>query len=356
MTARELLTSFRKFAIATGVFVLSVVLTFGCSREDGGVATGSRDGDRSPVVARVGDGSITGSDLKSYWSDKPLSNRQRLSKEGLEELLDQRVVEEVLYQEALKQGLDQDQEIRRDIRQMLIGRFMHEYMNREVWSKEIEEAELQAYYDAHRSEFNRPEQVRIADIFVAVAPDAMDEERSKARGRADAVLAEVLESRGKRSGFGRLVVKHSDTPEKYRRGDTGFFDEEGMPFGIPGELVKAAFALERVGSVAELVVEAADGYHVIMLTGKRSSVHIPLEKVHRKLEQRMRREAAEKARGALIDGLKARAEVRVDDRVLASLLEDLNREVPAPQPYAGEEGATPASRGDLGPPALPRRR
>ena len=96
--------------------------------------------------------------------------------------------------------------------------------------------------------------------------------------------------------------------------------------------------------VAERVVEAADGYHVIMLTGKRSSVHIPLEKVRRKLEQRMRREAAEKARKVLIDELKARAEVRVDDKVLASLLEDLNSEVPAPQPYTGEEGAPPASR------------
>jgi peptidyl-prolyl cis-trans isomerase C len=355
MTARELLTSFGKLAIATGVLVLSLVLTFGCSRENGGSATGARDRDGSPVVARVGDGSITGSDLKSYWSDKPMSNRQRLSKEALEALLDERVVEEVLYREALRQGLDQDQEIRRDIRQMLIGRFMHEHMNREVWSKEIEEAELQEYYDEHRSEFNRPEQVRIADIFIAVPPDATDVERSEAKDRAEGILAEALESRGKRSGFGMLVREHSDTPQKYRKGDTGFFDEEGMPLGIPGELVEAAFALERVGSVAERVIEAADGYHVIMLTGRRSSVHIPLEKVRRKLEQRMRREAAEKARKALIDGLKARAEIRVDDQVLTSLLEDLNSEVPAAQPYSGKEGAPPASQGDLSPPALPGR-
>ncbi len=126
-----------------------------------------------------------------------------------------------------------------------------------------------------------------------------------------------------------------------------------MPGGVASEQLEAAFALERVGSVATHVIEATDGYHVIMLTGRRSAVHLPLEKVRERLIQRMRREAAEEARRALIEGLRTEAEVEVDDKVLAGLREDLNRGVPGGGASLGEAETPPASECNLGPPALP---
>jgi peptidyl-prolyl cis-trans isomerase C len=338
------------------ILLLGFLLLLGsaCSRQDESAKGFFREPkDDSPVVARVGGGAVTVADLKSYLSDKSNANLQRVSKEQWEQSLDARVLEEVLYQEALRLELDQNPEMRRNIRQMLTSRLMDDYMKREVWSKEVDEAELQAYYDEHWSEFNRPEQLRIADIFIAVPENVTNTKTAELREKAETVLNRAIEQKTKRFGFGALVQEYSDAPENYRKGDTGFFDDRGHPAGLDKALVDAAFALERVGSMSEDVIETSDGFHIIMLTGKRSGVNILLENVRQKLTQRIRREKAAQARKAFIEGLKEKAHIEVDDKVLAGLLAELKAQAQTSRPVSPGARA-PASQGNLNPPPLPQ--
>jgi len=101
------------------------------------------------------------------------------------------------------------------------------------------------------------------------------------------------------------------------------------------------------------VIDASDGYHVIMLTGKRSGMHVPLDNVRQRLIQRMRREKAQQVKRAFIDGLKAKQKKTVNEKVLANLVEELRAE--AAEGRHGSGKAFPRTKGNLNPPALPKR-
>lgn len=335
------------------VSACALLLTIGCPGKDRSDVSKSEE-EISPVVASVGDGDITAADLKGYLSQRPIPPRLRGSEEEIKKRLDEMVLEEVLYQEALRLKLDQDPKMRKSIRQMLTQKLMSRHMYEKTEKREIGEKDLQEYYDKHHDEFNRPAQVRLADIFISVPSDATEEKKAELKKKAETALNEAVALRGKRSGFGTLVRKYSDTHEKYRQGDTGFIDIDGKPVGIDKQLAEAAFKLERVGSMPEQVIETPDGYHVIMLTGKRSAINWPLEKVRNQITQRIRRETLKKEREDFIEGLKAGADISIDDKVVAQVVSEMAP--PKKQPPAipkNTKAETEMPQSPPRPPALP---
>jgi peptidyl-prolyl cis-trans isomerase C len=295
----------------------------------------------SPTVAKVGQRVITVEELRGYLSTRPESLKLSATRETLEGLLEEMILEEVLYQEALRQKLDRKPEVRRTIRRMLIQKLLDDHLMQAVWSREIEEAEIRQYYEKHEAEFNRPEQVRAADIYIAVPGDASEQAREALREKAEAVLAKALRVREERAGFGILISEHSDTHPGYPKGDTGFFDMEGKPPGIDRRLAQAAFNLERVGSVAEEVIETAEGYHVIMLIGRRAAVERPLEEVRSEIKPRIQREAAARVRRDYMERLTQKGEIHTERDQLAAMVEELKNRA---------EGGTAGERKILLPP------
>ncbi len=302
------------------IVVALMIAFFGCSKTETATENGKNKG---PVIAEVGDGTINADDFRAYLSDRPMSPRKRVSKEALEKRLDEMVIEEVLYQEALRLKLDQDPEVRKSIRQMLTQNLMEKQINQKVWEREITDSEYQAYYDKQGTKFNRPEQVRLADIFIAVPPDAGAEKKAELKQKAETVLAEALEGKNKRSGFGPLIRKYSDTPENYRKGDTGFIDKEGKPVGIDKRLAEAAFKLEKNGRISDQVIETTDGYHVVMRIGKQAAFHKPLKSVKNQIKQEIKREELKKTRQAYIEGLKDKSGIRIDESVMAQVEKEM---------------------------------
>jgi peptidyl-prolyl cis-trans isomerase C len=326
-----------KLVVLACIIAFLMVPVWGCSQKEEGEKIVSKDEkETSPVVARVGTGSITAADFKSYLTARPVPRRNQPSKDELEKRLDEMVLQEVLYQEALRLKLDQDPEMRRRIHQMLSHKLLNDHLKREVANRKIDEKELQAYYDQHRDEFNRLAQVRVADIFIAVPEGATDEEKDKLREKADKVLSEALAGKGKRFGFGKLVRTYSDTHKKYRKGDTGFFDIEGKPVGINQTLAKAAFGLERTGSMAAELIKTPGGYHVIMLVGKRAAINKPLDAVGNQIKQRIRRETAAETRQTYINSLKEKAEIHIDTQVVSGIAEELKAKVRKRRPLQGK--------------------
>jgi parvulin-like peptidyl-prolyl isomerase len=327
----------QKIIFVVGMVALCISLAFGCSKneeENKRIAKGYANDFQ--VVAKIGEHKITEAEFRSYLSGRPVFQSQ-VAKNELAKRLDALILEEVLYQEAIRQKLDQNPDIRSRIRQMLTQELIDEQVNDTEWHREITDEELQNYYDQHWYEFNRPEQVRLADIFLEVPTNATEDEQSEIRKKAEAILDKAFKARGARSGFGSLIRKHSDIPEKYSKGDTGFFDKEGKPIGIHQQLAEAAFRLERVGSMAENVIESSDGYHIIMLIGKRSAVHRPMELVRKDLIQRIRRESVVQARQKYIDSLRERARIQIDEQVMDSISNELFHSQSLEQNYKAEK-------------------
>jgi parvulin-like peptidyl-prolyl isomerase len=338
----------RSSVFFTATFVLLVFLA-GCAKEE----TSEKKAAEAPakaaaaVVARVGDHAITTEDFMSYLASRPVSRYAGTVNKEVESRLDARITEEVLYREALRLKLDQDPELNHRIRQMLTQKLIDEEVNRKEWGREIGETELNAYYEKHRDEFNRPAQVRLADIFVAVPSGASKKDKDEKRKKAKQVLSEALKIKGQRAAFGALMNKYSDTPQTHRRGDTGFIDAEGRPAGVDKKLAAAGFTLDPMGSVYSKVVETTDGFHVIMLTGKRPAINRPLASVENQIKQRIRRDNVSAARQAYIDSLKKGTEIQINAEVLAGVAGEVQQA--PPQKWPGLKPGAPGPR----PPATP---
>lgn len=343
-----------KFACYVICAVVLLLILFGCSKkEEGEKVVSEEKKEKSPVVAKVGKSEISIAEFENYLSKRPIPRRSSAVEEDVQKRLDAMILQEIMYQEALRLKLDQDPEMRQRMRQMLTQKLIDEQINRKEWNREITEAELKAYYDQHQNEFNRPAQVRLADIFIAAQTDATDGAKSELKTKAESVLAEAQAVKGQRTGFGNLIRKYSDKHEKYPRGDTGFFDIKGQPVGVDKSLAQAAFKLERVGSMYDQVVETSDGFHVIMLIGKRSAVNRPLKAVKNELMQRIRREAVNQARKDFISDLKNKTEVKVEEQVLAGMIENLKKQQQPKKTQQPRRMPAPSSTGSRDRPPLP---
>ena len=311
------------FGLLAGLLAPLAILgfTWGCSDHTGAKTMG-------PTVAKVGERDIPALDLEQLLEDRPLVMRDGAVDGAVRKRLDELILEEALFQEAMAQQLDQDPEVRKTIRQLLIGKLIETRVEKPVWEESATPERIRAYYAAHRQEFERPEQVRVADILIAVGQDASADERRALLTKAEKVLAEARVAKDQRGGFSRLIEQHSDTPSHYEKGDTGFIDplgnlggnSGGAPAAIDERLAKAAFAIEANGDLAQGVIEADDGYHIIMRVARRSAVHIPLAKVEGNLIQRIRRESLKTERERYLKSIHETAEVHIDEQELAGII------------------------------------
>lgn len=307
------------------------------------------------IVSQISNETISASDLKNYLSYRPLPQHSPITEKAVKKRLDEMIVGEILYQEALRLNIHRDSKIRRSIQQIVSQKLLEKQIDKQVWTRPIEEKELQAYYDEHKYEFDHPEQVRLADIFIEVPPNATRKQRAEKKKKAESSLAKALKLRDKRFGFGKLIRKYSDTHAKYPIGDTGYFDADGKPLGLDTKLTEEAFNLKGVSRVCDHVVETPDGYHVIMLIGKRPPVRRSLDNVKSEIKQRIRREEMTKARQSYIEGLRKKADIQIDDKVIAEIVKEL-KEAPQQQPSPEMKKVPPRPRQAGNPPPFPGQR
>lgn len=306
------------------------------------------------AVAEAGGRAILVADLEGYLRLRPPERGAGTSDEVVRRRLEEMVLAEALYAEGLRRGIDREPDIRQTIRQVVVQRLLEREVDRPAFERKIADEELKKYYDSHLADFVRPEQARASDIFFA-APERGDPAvREEKRMKAEAVHAEALALQDSRFGFGELVLKHSDEPAGRPKGDTGFFDREGKPGGIPRALTEAVFAAERPGALLRTAVAAPEGYYVAMLTGRRAAVSRPFEdeSVRREIDDRIRTEERRRRHDEFVKSVRDGAAVIVNDVALGELLAgERAREEEAKA--GGGIFAPPAGGSSQAPPSVP---
>jgi len=293
-------------------------------------ATSTLDEGMSPtdhntqMMARVDDQVITAEDLRACLRVRPLPEHVADMNAAIRDRLEEVLIRELLYREAVHLGIDHQPQVRQQIQGIVAQVLLQQMVEAPVHQTQITEAELRRYYEEHRSDFSRPEQCRLGDIFVAAAASLPAVEREKKKERAKAILAEALA--GKAKAFSELIRHHSDQPEAHRKGDTGFFDVEGRPVGLHDELITAAFSLDSVGQILDRVVETPDGFHVVMLAGRRAAVEQPLDQVRNQILQKVYQDKLARARKAYIQTLWDQADVGVNEQALTEMSKGLTAE------------------------------
>lgn len=154
----------------------------------------------------------------------------------------------------------------------------------------IDDGEVRDYFDAHRDEFDRPEQVRARQIVVS------SEEEGKS------LLGELRQG----EAFETMARLHSLSPDSEEGGDLGFFGRGDMP----PEFEKVVFSLP-VGRLSDLV-KSEYGYHLFLVEERREAVRLTFDQVKDQIRAQLQAEKEEQAYQEWLRRLRSRANIEVD--------------------------------------------
>jgi len=189
--------------------------------------------------------------------------------------------------------------LRAQLRQdVAIRRLLEEQVLQHV---QVDEHELQGFYDRNPNLFKQPAQVKASHIFTAAGPDSTREVRRE----AVALLRKIQGQLGQGVPFSELALDYSQCPSSQNGGDLGYFDKETMIKGF----ADAAFALNP-GEVSD-IVRTGQGYHLIMVADRQPKMKLTYEDVREKLRRSLK---IEKAAGKIKDylqSLRETAEVKI---------------------------------------------
>ncbi len=152
----------------------------------------------------------------------------------------------------------------------------------------ISDDDLKAYYDNNQATLGSPEERRASHILVAADKSAPAAEREKAKAEAEKLLDEV---RKNPAAFAEVAKRASqDDASAAHGGDLGFFRKDR---GIEPAIAEAAFALARKGDISG-VVESDYGYHIVHLTDLKPADVPAFDKVKDQLKEQLLAEQAQK--------------------------------------------------------------
>lgn len=150
----------------------------------------------------------------------------------------------------------------------------------------LPEQDLKTYYEQNMQRLAGKEERRASHILITAAKDAPAAERTKARAKADELLAAV---RKNPKSFAEVARKNSQDPGSAAKGgDLDFFAKGAMVKAFED----AAFALKK-GDISD-VVESEFGFHIIELTDIKAPKAPSFEAMRPQLEADLRKQQAQR--------------------------------------------------------------
>ncbi len=288
------------------------------------------------IVAIVNDDIIT---LSEYEAEhEALYNFLRSQLQGEEfdkqyeaqrkELLERMITERLLLQEARKQDLnieeqlrmyidniktqnniESDEELRRQMAQQGIDFEMWKVQQEKgllqqavVFSEvgrniAIDETDVINYYDQNPDRFTDPTEYRIRAIFISSEDKSEDDAREK--------MADIDEKLAAGEDMAALAEQYSEGPEKETQGDLGAFKE-----GDLAEPLQRAVENITVGSMTSWI-QMPNGWFRIKLEERKESRLKPFEEVREEIENMLFNQEQQKRLKEYLERLKNRSFIKI---------------------------------------------
>lgn len=151
----------------------------------------------------------------------------------------------------------------------------------------VPEEELKKYYTENEARYTVPEERRASHILLKAGKDMPAEERTKARAKADALLADLNKNP---NAFAELARKNSQDPGSAEKGgDVDLFIARGDT-DKPYE--DALFALKKPGELSP-ITETKEGFYILQLKAVRGGDKRSFESVRAEIEQERKKQLAQ---------------------------------------------------------------
>jgi len=274
--------------------------------------------EQGPFVAQGKGVAVSVKEFRATLAEQPPTMRARFATlDHRKELLENLIRFDLLASEAESRKLLDDPEVRDGVRRLLVQRLVKKTLDESAAVK-VTQAEARAYYEGHLDEFVRPERLRLAHVFFRGPAGSTERARAQAAG-------ERAVARLRREGvqgplaFANLARDVSEDPgTKASGGDLGYATLDELAAQWSKEFSAAAAALKEPGQATGLVA-APQGFHLVKLVGRQPAVSRSFEEVEAHLVERLGRERRSKDFEQLVEGLRARAGVTIDERALETI-------------------------------------
>lgn len=291
------------------------------------------------TVAELGDDRITAEELRQRIAE--MSPPARARYQTLDEKRD--YVEglarfELLALEARRQGLQNDPDVIETAKKVMVEKLLSRQLD--STKQPLSDAELHAYFDSHRANYEQPERVRLFAILFR------DGDGGSRRSQAERVLVDALQKPAMDlSAFGELARRYSeDARSRLLEGDLRFLTKDELTERCGASVAEWAFRSSELGEVALLA--GREGLELVKRVGHQPALRVSFEQARPQLEAALAYEKRAAAYEALIDGLKRRYGYRIHDEAIARVPVDVS--APAIAPSRQTPGylppAHPASR------------
>ena len=276
-----------KIAILIIVAALSMATT-GCAKKPS-------DGDK--VLAKVSNTKITLKEFEAKLAKLPSYYKNMIEK-NKKRYLDEMIMEMLLYEEAVRKGLERDKEVKEVVNEAKKKVLIAKLIKNEVEDKvKIPDDELRRSYEANKENFKTPPLWRASHILVSTEKEAKD------------ILNEL--SRG--ADFAELAKSRSIDATASRGGDVGYFKAGQLLPEFEQECLKL-----KVGQTSG-IIKTQFGYHIIRLTDKKEPAIESFDKIKRVIENELKKQKRSELFDKLILNLKEKYGVEIKEDVFNSL-------------------------------------
>jgi parvulin-like peptidyl-prolyl isomerase len=201
-------------------------------------------GDGETVIAEVNGSKLT---LQDLYAEIPEDYFDSVTGEQRSQFIERWINAEILYQEAIRRGLQRESSIREKIRSAEKNILIADLINRELLTRvKVSDEEARNFFQAHIEEFTRKsEEIRASQILVPTLEEA------------NRIRTQISEG----ADFAQLARDHSVDPSAMQGGDLGYFSKED----VLSEVAKAVFSTPP-GTLTK-PIKTEFGYHILLVTG-----------------------------------------------------------------------------------------
>lgn len=274
--------------------VMSMVFLFACAKkgEQKAAATG--------YLAKIGSVTITQEDVTREMKGLPPQIQKMFEgPAGTEKFVEELVKKEILYQEAKKKGLENNDQYKKKVEDFKKLTLISVLLEKEIEEKaKLSDKDVKDYYEAHKNELSGASQIRASHILVK------NEDEAK----------KILEQLKKGGDFAKIAKEKSiDSGSAQNGGDLGFFSRGQM---VP-EFEKAAASLKK-GELSG-VVKTQYGYHIIKVTDRKEGSAVEFDKVKDLLTQKLTAEKQKELFDSYINTLKTTYKPVINKEAIAKI-------------------------------------
>ena len=244
------------------------------------------------ILASFSGQTITLGEFNQVWEQVPEEYKLQLDKSMV---LDQMISEKLLIQEAKNMGLEKDNDVLEQIKNMTEQILVQSLIQREILDKvAVNDEEVSEYYEQNKDSFTEKEQLHLYNISTA------NEEEVQ-------VILEQLKAGG---DFSEIAKEKSTGSSAAQGGDLGYLTKGTV---IP-EVEEKIFALE-IEELSE-VVKTDSVFNIFKITEKKPEIVKSLEEVKEEIIQTLLPTKQKEAFDNLLEELKGKVEIEINEEAL----------------------------------------